>query len=110
MRALLLAAALLGASTAAADPDLAAGAAVWTKRCASCHGADGKGDTKVGKKYKVADLSDPSWPLAWTAPRVRKVIEDGVQGQMPAWKEKLSPAEIEAVTAYVFTLSKPAKK
>ncbi len=31
----------------------------WEKNCAKCHGADGKGDTKMGKKVGVKDYTDP---------------------------------------------------
>jgi cytochrome c553 len=31
----------------------------WDDLCAKCHGAAGKGDTKMGAKLKVKDYSDP---------------------------------------------------
>ena len=33
--------------------------ALWDKHCGSCHGPDGKGDTKAGKLTKVRDLYAP---------------------------------------------------
>ena len=30
------------------------------RMCQSCHGADGKANTKMGKKLKCRDLSDPA--------------------------------------------------
>ncbi len=33
-------------------------AALYEKNCAKCHGADGKGDTKMGKKVGAKDLTD----------------------------------------------------
>ena len=33
-------------------------AANWENQCAKCHGPDGKGDTKMGKKLAIADLTD----------------------------------------------------
>jgi len=30
----------------------------WEKQCAKCHGPDGKGDTKMGKKAGVKDYTD----------------------------------------------------
>jgi cytochrome c553 len=32
--------------------------AVWDKDCAKCHGADGKGKTKMGEKVGVKDYTD----------------------------------------------------
>ena len=34
----------------------------WDKNCASCHGKDGKGETKAGKKADVKDLTDSEVP------------------------------------------------
>ena len=47
----LLASALL----AAASAGFAAAAAENWDNCAKCHGADGSGNTKIGKKYKLKD-------------------------------------------------------
>ena len=30
----------------------------WEKVCAKCHGPDGKGDTKMGQKLAIKDLTD----------------------------------------------------
>ena len=30
----------------------------WAKTCAKCHGAEGKGDTKMGKKLGLKDFTD----------------------------------------------------
>jgi cytochrome c553 len=50
-----LALALLGGATVfAADAK-----ANWDKECAKCHGADGKGQTKMGKQSGAKDYSDP---------------------------------------------------
>ena len=104
MRLAIALLALTAAAPAWADaPD---GAAVFSKRCAGCHGGDGKGDTKVGRKYHVANLSDPAWTKSTTHEKVHDTIANGVEGKMPPMKHKLSPEEIDAVTAYVLTISK----
>lgn len=106
MRRLLAAVVLWGGVPCARAADaLPDGKAIYARRCAGCHGEDGKGQTKPGKKYKIANLADPSWPLAWSPERVHKVIVDGVPGQMPAWGAKLSAAEIDAVARYVLALA-----
>jgi len=38
----------------------------WEKNCLKCHGADGKGDTKLGKKAGVKDLTDPKVQAGFT--------------------------------------------
>ena len=42
------------AAFAAAD-----GAAIYKAKCASCHGADGSGQTPMGKSLKLRDLRSP---------------------------------------------------
>jgi mono/diheme cytochrome c family protein len=44
----------LGLITARADDTQA----TYDKQCAKCHGPDGKGDTKMGKKLGVKDYTD----------------------------------------------------
>ena len=34
----------------------------WEKNCAKCHGPDGKGDTKMGKKLEIKDFTDRQGP------------------------------------------------
>ena len=33
----------------------------WEKHCASCHGKDGKGETKAGRKADVKNLTDATY-------------------------------------------------
>ncbi|MFI5336345.1 MAG: c-type cytochrome, partial [Opitutales bacterium] len=30
----------------------------WDEKCATCHGADGKGETKMGKRLKILNLQN----------------------------------------------------
>ena len=43
------------------------GEALYGEHCATCHGADGRADTPVGKALKVSSLVDPKWSSANTA-------------------------------------------
>ena len=88
--ALLLA---VASSAAAAEPD---GAALYQAKCASCHGADGRGDTPVGKALKIRSLLEPRWAAADAATAIAKAVREGVPG-MPPMASKLSPEEIDAV-------------
>lgn len=71
-------------------------AAIFEKKCATCHGKDGKGQTKMGEKMGIKDLT----ATTATAADVEKVVADG-RGKMPAFKGKLSDAEIKDVAAYI---------
>ena len=101
--ALLLALAL--PTTQAADPK-----ANWSTHCLKCHGADGKGDTKMGKKLAVKDYTDTKVQAAMKDEEMFKAIKDGVkQGEtvkMVAYKDKLSDDEIKALVEFVRTLKK----
>ena len=78
------------------------GAAIYKAKCASCHGPDGSGMTPMGKSMKLRDLRSPDVQkqtdqelYKWTA---------GGKGKMPAYKSKLTEAEITALVTYMRTL------
>jgi mono/diheme cytochrome c family protein len=96
MRSTILCVAILlavGTGASAAEPD---GAALYQAKCASCHGADGRGDTPVGKALKLKSLLDPRWAAEDAPAAIAKVVREGVPG-MPPLATKLTAAEIEAV-------------
>jgi cytochrome c6 len=70
-------------------------AALFASKCQACHGKDGKG-TAVGKKMGAEDLTKVKDSEAELA----KEITNG-KGKMPAFKEKLSADEIQALAKYV---------
>ena len=82
----------------------------WEKNCAKCHGPDGKGDTKMGKKLEVRDLTDPKVQAAFTDAQATTSIKDGVKAEgkqkMPGYADKLSDDEIKALVTYVRSLKK----
>jgi mono/diheme cytochrome c family protein len=80
---------------------------IWKAKCQSCHGPDGKAQTKVGKKEEIADMSTKDWQKKRTDADLRKVIEDGSEKKpkMKAFKEKLSAEEIDALVGYIRDLS-----
>ena len=45
-------------ATAALSTYGADAASNWKESCAKCHGEDGKGETKMGRKLSIADLTD----------------------------------------------------
>ncbi|HZH03082.1 MAG TPA: c-type cytochrome, partial [Myxococcaceae bacterium] len=64
MKKLVLAAAMTLSFGGVAWADEIADA--YKAQCKSCHGADGKGDTKVGKKEKVKDMTSAEWHASTT--------------------------------------------
>ena len=51
----------------------------WENPCAKCPGADGKGQTKVGKKLKVADYTDAKVQAKFTDEQMLKVTAEGAK-------------------------------
>ena len=83
----------------AADPD---GAALFKAKCATCHGADGAGQTSIGKSMKLRDLRSADVQKQ-TDIELTKIISGG-KGKMPGFGQKMSTADVMAVIAHVRTL------
>jgi cytochrome c553 len=76
----------------------------WEKTCAKCHGPDGKGDTKMGKKLDIKDLTDTKVQTSLKDEEMFKAIKEGVKdGEKIKMKavEGLSDDEIKAMVAHV---------
>lgn len=82
----------------------------WDQHCAKCHGANGNGDTKMGKKLKVKDYTDAKSLAGMSDVDIRKAIADGVHSKdgkplMTGYKDKLSEDEIMALVTLVKSFS-----
>ncbi len=77
----------------------------WDTLCAKCHGAEGKGQTKIGKKLKVKDYTDAKVQAALKDEEMVKATSDGVtdngKEKMKAYKGELSAAEITDLVAHI---------
>jgi mono/diheme cytochrome c family protein len=85
------------------------GKALFDSECAKCHGADGKGDTKMGKKLNIKDLTDAKVQAEATDEKILKAVKEGIKdGDKTLMKatEKLNDEQIKTVIAYVRTLKK----
>jgi cytochrome c553 len=82
----------------------------WAKHCAKCHGADGKGQTAMGKKLKVKDYTDPKFQADLKdEPSIKLIKEgkkEGTRTLMNAFNETLSEQEIKDLIAYIRTFKK----
>jgi cytochrome c6 len=72
----------------------------FDSKCATCHGKDGRGKTFKGKLSHARDLTSGEWQNDVTDERLFNSISNG-RGKMPAFKKKLSDAQIEELVAYV---------
>lgn len=84
------------------------GGRLYRQNCAECHGNSGEGDPNW--RQRDAEGLFPPPPLngtghAWHHPRkmLHHVIANGSpggQGRMPAWRDKLSDEEIDAIISW----------
>jgi cytochrome c oxidase cbb3-type subunit 3 len=88
-----------------ADPEAAPrGAAIYSDRggCYDCHAHDARGDGAIG----APNLTDLIWLYGDGGTQwIYDSIAYGRAGVMPAWFDRLSPAQIRAVSLYVYSLS-----
>jgi len=91
-------AAVLSASAADANQN-------WTDHCATCHGADGKGQTKMGQRLGVKDFTDAKVQADMKDDAATKAIKEGLKdadgkAQMKPF-DTLTDDEVKALVAYV---------
>ncbi len=94
-------------ATAAANGDVEFGNAtsprsLYVQNCARCHGSNGKGQTKEGRRLEADDLTSSDAKGISDAKRTR-VITNG-RGKMPGFGKKLTAAQIAQVASYVRSL------
>jgi mono/diheme cytochrome c family protein len=82
------------------------GAAVFAQACARCHGETGHPNEQMMKGLGVRDLTSPEFAARATLALVQKQVREGSQNKiMPGFASALTPAQIDAVAAYVLTLA-----
>lgn len=80
------------------------GATLYKTKCAACHGAEGKGDTAVGKADKIRDLS--SADVQQQSDADLTAVITGGKGKMPAYGKSLKPDQVKDLVAYIRSLAK----
>ena len=73
------------------------GKALFVKNCVVCHGAEGQGT--IGPNF-----TDKYWIYGGHAKDLFTVVKNGAKNGMKAWKDELSPTEIQNVISYIHTL------
>jgi cytochrome c oxidase cbb3-type subunit 3 len=76
------------------------GATIFAATCTPCHGADGKGNPKLG----APNLTDELWLYAGDKQTIMADIRNGRGGVMPAWITRLDPETIKELAIYVHSL------
>jgi len=77
----------------------------WEKSCAKCHGADGKGQTRMGQKLGIKDLTDAKVQEDLKDDAAFKAIKEGLKDKegktLMKPTEGLGDDEIKALVQYL---------
>ncbi|MDO8543688.1 MAG: cytochrome c [Opitutaceae bacterium] len=80
----------------------------FENHCAKCHGADGKGQTKVGKKLNVRDMTTAAYKKEFDDAKAIKSLKEGIKKDGKEIKRSfasdLSEAELKELIGYVKAL------
>jgi cytochrome c oxidase cbb3-type subunit III len=76
------------------------GKELFAANCAACHGVAGKGNQELG----APNLTDQIWLYGSDIKSITETIKYSRAGVMPAWKDRLDPVTIKAITMYVHSL------
>ena len=91
-------------SSQAAGEPVGDGAETFKAKCASCHGADGTGQTAVGKAMKLRDLTSAD-VQAQTDDQLLEIVAKG-KGKMPGYEKTLGADKCKELVAHIRTLKK----
>jgi len=102
---------LVAATAITTGSALAADAkAQYEQDCAKCHGADGKGETKMGKKLGAKDYTDAKVQAELKDEAAVKAIKEGLKDKdgkvLMKPVEGISDADAKALVAYMRTFKK----
>jgi len=84
------------------------GKALYEKDCAKCHGPDGKGATKMGKKMEAKDYSNAKNWEGLTDAKAIKAVKEGFKkdGKVIMKPTEVTDEEAKAIMEYMKTLKK----
>ena len=80
---------------------------LYQKKCAMCHGIDGRGYTAGGKALHSGNFQDPG-VRKMTDPELTLIIANGIK-RMPAFKNRLSKEDIQNLVGYIHVLQENDK-
>lgn len=108
----MLSVVLFGTTALAQGPDKKT-ERLWKSKCSSCHGAEGKADTKKGAEMKIRDMSSAEYQAKLKDEDIKKSMlegvnrtEGGVKQEMESFQDTLKPEQVDALVAYVRSLKK----
>jgi mono/diheme cytochrome c family protein len=80
------------------------GDATFKSKCAMCHGADGTASSPMAKSMKIPSVKSPDFVKLSESEMIADTTNG--KGKMPAYKGKLTDAQIKEVVTYMRGLEK----
>ena len=77
---------------------------LYLDRCATCHGADGAGQTAKGKKLKMKGVNETAAKMG--SDEMSRVVQNGKGVDMNAYGKEFSKDQIKALVDYYRSLAK----
>ena len=110
MKKIILLAGVLAAATVATNSFAADAKTAYEKDCAKCHGADGKGDTKMGKRLGARDYTDAKVQADLKDEAAVRAIKEGFKDkdgkELMKATEGVTDVDAKALVAYMRTFKK----
>ena len=82
----------------------------WEKECTKCHGADGKGQTRMGRQSGAKDYTDPKVQAemddAKAVVRIKEGLKENGKEKMKPYADKFSEDEMKALVAHMRSFKK----
>ena len=82
---------------------------LWMTNCSECHGKDGRGRTKEGKRIKIADLTNRQVQASFTDEQAFRIIKVGLRDDdgpvMHQTSYRLSDEEVKLLVKHVRSLA-----
>jgi mono/diheme cytochrome c family protein len=86
---------------------------LFSAKCASCHGDDGRGQTELGLEMGIADMTKAAYWKNLTPEVARKQVLEGIkrtekgkEQEMKPFKDRLTPEQVDALNLYASSLKK----
>jgi mono/diheme cytochrome c family protein len=81
-------------------------AELWQRHCAKCHGADGKGNTSLGRRLGVKDYTSARVQAKFSDKQMAEATISGIydhegQARMRPYRGEFTPEEVAALVAYI---------
>jgi mono/diheme cytochrome c family protein len=76
-------------------------ALLYNANCAACHGVDGSGSLIRAGLPTIPDFRSLAWQQSQTELEITHRIREGNEPLMPAYRDKLTPAQTFALTVYI---------